>query len=400
MAIDPNIAMNFQMPQIANQTDLATKALTLKSLGQQSQMQDQAYNDDQNLRNAFKQNVSADGTVNRQGVLGDLAKGGSPKQVMDYTKIFQGQDLDKLKAQSEIGKQVSWSIKDQPSLTSAKQYAIQNNLPGAQQIPDDINAPGAKDYIQNWQMHALDGDKQLDQHMKEQQLAVSQQNSGTELMNAKSKMEENSLRRDDRADAIDVKGAAALDKHLSLGWTGRSGQAGVVQGKVVSAQAAQALIDQGTTQPGSLDSRQIEELAQSTSKLLGGGTSASARVEALVPHTFWGQAQSMKEWLTNNPTGTGQEEFVKRMAETVAREKALAETQMKQFQVEGLPAHRALSLRNPDLYNDMLKAKGIDPSMIDANGQYKAPPSQTPKPATVIQGGHTYNLNPQTGQYE
>lgn len=176
-----------------------------------------------------------------------------------------------------------------------------------------------------------------------------------------------------RASEGDNKDAQNLDKHLSLGWSGRSGQAGVVQGKINAAEAAEALLEQAKSQSGGLDSRQIEELSQSTARLLGGGATASGRVEALVPHTFFGNAQSLKEYLTNHPTGAGLEKFTDRMADTIKREKELAQNQKRQFQIEGLAPYARLKKSNPELYNSILSSKGIDPSMINQKGQYQAP---------------------------
>lgn len=169
----------------------------------------------------------------------------------------------------------------------------------------------------------------------------------------------------------DIKEGQKLDKHLSLGWAGRAGQAGQIQNKINSAEAAEALIQQGANQKNGLDSRQIEELAQSTSKLLGSGTNASARVEALIPHTLTGRIQSIQEFLTNEPQGAKQQEFIKRLAETVQREKELAIEQQRKYQIEGLPQFSALKARNPQLYNSILQSKGIDESMIDEKGRYK-----------------------------
>lgn len=167
----------------------------------------------------------------------------------------------------------------------------------------------------------------------------------------------------------------SLDSHLGKGWAARGGQAGQVQAKINSAEAAETLIEQGRKQPGGLDSRQIEELAQSTAKLLGGGATASGRVEALVPHTWTGRAQSLKEFITNEPNGQQMQKFVDRMAETVAREKELAQNQQKQYQVSGLASFDRLKKSNPEMYSQILQAHGIDPSMIDEKGQYKKPQS-------------------------
>ena len=180
---------------------------------------------------------------------------------------------------------------------------------------------------------------------------------------------------------LDTKDAQNLDNYLGKTWSARSGAAGATQAKINAAEAAEALIQQGRSQKGGLDSRQIEELAQSASRMLGGGAAASARVEALVPHTFWGKVQSAKEWASNSPTGADQQEFVDRIGETVSREKALAQKQKMQYQVEGLPAHQRLQQNNPTMYDRILSARGVDTNQVGDNGRLKdAAPSAPAAP--------------------
>lgn len=385
MPLDPSIILGIQAPQIDNPLDVQNKALTMRHLTNLNRVQDQGIADDQAMRSAFANNVSPgpDGqpTVDRAGVLSDLART-APLKAIDQQKAFSAQDLQMqeqkmktLSGQLNTGKTILAQVPTDPNTpmeqkqaawTKMKAQGAQYGLPNNDNLPDQY--PGDS-FVRNMQVHLLTAEEQMAQQNKDREFGQK----STEL---DYKHEENQIKRQQMGVDRDNKDAEALDKHLSQGWAGRSGQAGAVQGKIVSAQAAQALIDQGQTQKGGLDSRQIEELAQSTAKLLGGGPQASARVDALVPHTLMGKAQTLQEYLTNNPTGANQQAFVQRMADTVAREKALAETQMKQFQVEGLAAHARLQKSNPALYNHILQSKGIDPSMIDDKGQYKAPTPQ------------------------
>ncbi len=193
----------------------------------------------------------------------------------------------------------------------------------------------------------------------------------------------------------DNKDAQALENTLSKGWAARGGQAGSVQGKILAAERAEQLLEQGKLQPGGLDSRQLEELAESTSNLLGGGAQASARVSALLPHTFWGNLQSAKEWASNSPTGTDQTKFTDRMAETVAREKALAIKQMQQFQNQSLPAHERLKKSNPELYNGILTAHGLNGGggqFDDDVLKYAKDHSISPQEAQNVKNARTSNV--------
>lgn len=378
MPLDPNIILGGQAPKFMTASELAQGAQSMRGLAVQNR-QDQ---EDLATRAAYNRNVTqgADGTmtVNKPAVLSDLYKI-NPQKAIEAQGQFQSQDtaqkeaqMKQLKDQTEIAHQLAWSIPTDPTAppeakqaawTRAKTLAGQYGLPNNDTLPDQYPGDG---FVKNMQIGTMTAQEQIQKQEKDREFAQK----GTEL---DLKHDENSIKHQQMVGDRDNKDAESLDKHLALGWTARSGQAGVVQGKLVSAEAAQQLIDQGKSQPGGLDSRQIEELAQSTGKLLGGGAAASARIDALVPHTLYGKAQSMQEYLTNNPTGAGQQAFVQRLADTVAREKALAENQKIQFQIEGLPSHARLKNSNPNLYNSILQAKGIDPTVIDDKGRYKAP---------------------------
>lgn len=197
-------------------------------------------------------------------------------------------------------------------------------------------------------------------------------------------------RQDRKNSENDNKDALALEGILSKGWTARSGQAGQVQQKINAAEAAEALLEQAKNQPGGLDSRQYEELAQAANRLVAaGGSSARAGVENLIPHTFWGRAQTLQEYLSNSPKDAGFQKFTERLAETIAREKKLAITQKHQFQVESLAAHDRIRKSNPELYNRVLDAHGITPDMIDEKGRYKPPASAGGGfPKQLMKDGH------------
>ncbi len=135
-----------------------------------------------------------------------------------------------------------------------------------------------------------------------------------------------------------------------------------------------------------LDSRQLEEMSLGMAKLLSDtGASGRAQVEALVPKSVWGDGKKLAEWLTNDPKGTDQIEFVKRMAETIEREREIASNQVKSAQVSRLSAFEKLKHRDPDRYNQIIQAYDIDPAQIDENGRYKpAVKEAAQKPVRMI----------------
>lgn len=123
-----------------------------------------------------------------------------------------------------------------------------------------------------------------------------------------------------------------------------------------------------------LDSRQMEELAIGMNKMLSGSSAGSTtQVEALLPKTAVGNSSKLKEWLLNDPQGTNQIEFVKRMAETVDRERQIAQNQVKNAQVQRLSAYDKLKRSDPERYKQVLNSYGIDESDLDEKGHYVSP---------------------------
>jgi hypothetical protein len=182
MALDPNIILQAQPTvQLQNPLDVAAKAMSMKALANQQQLQGMQIqqsqndlNDQQSLRDAFKNNVKTDASGNpsldKQGVLSDLYKSGNPKS-MDYSQLWASQDLEKFKQQSEIAKQLAWSVRDEGTYQAVRQKAMQLGLPNAQMLPPNYDPS----FVQNWQMHSLEGDKQADLAIKQQDTNIKKQ---------------------------------------------------------------------------------------------------------------------------------------------------------------------------------------------------------------------------------
>jgi hypothetical protein len=137
----------------------------------------------------------------------------------------------------------------------------------------------------------------------------------------------------------------------------RGGNLASNQKRVDNAQRIEALLSQVHNNP---DPRQMEELAISSQALLSSsGTPAAEQVKSLIPHTALGNVNAFKEWLTNDPTGTGQQEFVKRMAETVQREKDVANQQVQKAQKARLSVYGKFKQADPETYGSILNAYGL-----------------------------------------
>lgn len=176
----------------------------------------------------------------------------------------------------------------------------------------------------------------------------------------------------------------------------RGGNMAKNQAQVDQAERLAGLYTEANGDIRNLDSRQMEELAIGMNKMLSGSSSGSVtQVQALLPHTAVGNAQKLKEWLMNDPTGVDQIAFVKRMAETVVREKEIAQNQVKAAQVKRLSAYEKLKRNDPDRYSQVLNAYGIDPDDIDEKGQYKpAAKESAPKPVRMIDPNGKVRLIP------
>lgn len=141
----------------------------------------------------------------------------------------------------------------------------------------------------------------------------------------------------------------------------RAGNLAASQANYLQAQRLQGLVQSVGNGNMNLDSRQIEELAIGVNKLLSGASGgAVAQVQALVPKTIQGNSQKIAEWLSNTPTGTNQQAFVKRMMDTVNREQEIAADQVKKAQTARLPAYSFLAKSNPEEYNAVLRGYKLD----------------------------------------
>ena len=93
-----------------------------------------------------------------------------------------------------------------------------------------------------------------------------------------------------------------------------------------------------------LDVRQQEELSIGLAALLSGSNApAEGTIKNLVPpSTLAAGPTAIKEWLLNEPTGRGQQEFVQRMKETIERESGIAAGQNVESRYQRLPRHELL----------------------------------------------------------
>lgn len=140
---------------------------------------------------------------------------------------------------------------------------------------------------------------------------------------------------------------------------GRAGAFGVSKNVFDQSERLQSMANAAMGNP---NPQQMEELAIGVNKMLSGSSSpAQQQVAALVPRSFIGDANKLRQWLSNEPTGTGQQAFVKNLLDTVSREKATAADQIKRTQFQRSIRFQKLEKQSPDEFYNVLQAQGIEP---------------------------------------
>jgi hypothetical protein len=114
---------------------------------------------------------------------------------------------------------------------------------------------------------------------------------------------------------------------------------------------AEPLVQQMLTQAGGGDTRQMRELGTSVANIItGGNVVAQNQVEEMIPKTYQGNLNAFLEKLKNEPTGLEQQAFIKRFAETIAREKAATQAQSRAIAERNAPTLRVLKSNYPEDY--------------------------------------------------
>lgn len=180
MPLDPSIILGVQQPQIENQLDAAGKAMAYKNLAMKTQTDQQEFNDNQAMRNAMSTHTTVDpdgnASVNRTGVMADLAKSSNPglavkaqQQFAQTDMALQEQHLKTMQAKLGTTGQLLGGVTDQKSYDNAKKQIIAMNG-DVSQLPDEYD-PSA---VQHAQMWAMDAKSQVEAQQKQQQMGIQQ----------------------------------------------------------------------------------------------------------------------------------------------------------------------------------------------------------------------------------
>lgn len=125
-----------------------------------------------------------------------------------------------------------------------------------------------------------------------------------------------------------------------------------------AAESIEAFVGQGD--PNNLDNRQISEIARSLDSMLSSGQATVSGMEHFIPKTALGSAAEIEEYIQGIPKGAKQGEFVRRMMETVEREKDLASKQIQRTGKVISEGYSDLKRKNPDRWNTLMKYHGIE----------------------------------------
>lgn len=178
---------------------------------------------------------------------------------------------------------------------------------------------------------------------------------------AKQKREELSIikqrAQESKDEAKEQKDYAELSKRITGELQRSNTPFGKMVGIIRSAEAIEQLA--AGINPNQLDSRQITEIARNLDAMLSSGAATISGMKKLIPESYSKDAASILEYISSRPKGAGQGEFVKRMLETVAREKELAKRQVEKTQGKLLTGYSHLYKKDKDKFNDFLRMNNI-----------------------------------------
>lgn len=163
-----------------------------------------------------------------------------------------------------------------------------------------------------------------------------------------------------KAEEKDIKRLDAANKVITASLNRNNTAFGRMANITRSAEAIEQLVGNNPN----LDQRQIKELAASLDSMLTSGASTVSGRAGLVPKSAAGDVKAIQEYLSGIPQGLGQQAFVKRMMETVEREKQLAHEQIKRESKKMLSSYADLQKKMPEAWDTMIQAQGLDPSMF------------------------------------
>ncbi len=213
------------------------------------------------------------------------------------------------------------------------------------------------------QMHAKLGTPAPDTSKMTEQQSNQYYDNATKMMPKQADPSKLSL--SDKQDQFDEKMMVKLDDRLNWGKSNRG----------ANGQAAASLRGIGQLDAlfkgykNDLTPQEWEEASIAWARILsaGGNGAARAQVEALVPKTALGNVKALQQWYSNNPTGTNQQEFAKRMQTGMARETKYNTEYLQKETLKVLDGYKdVLARRSPDDLREFFQNKGLSYDAVNA----------------------------------
>lgn len=188
----------------------------------------------------------------------------------------------------------------------------------------------------------------------------------------------------------------ALGKDLDFQRAGLRTNVGKLQDRLNRSENLRALLD---SNPGNLTSQELRELVTGVNNLIG-GSNAVTQIEHMDYPTY---QRTMSELLTKvygTPVSANSKEVEERLKSLIDREENKIKDQLLDS-TNISSKYRNLKQSRPEIYQAMVdEAVNKLTKKAQEKTNIKAGPAEKIKPQTVIQNGHTYTLNPETGEYE
>jgi hypothetical protein len=199
----------------------------------------------------------------------------------------------------------------------------------------------------------------------------------------------------ERIQEKDVKRFDDLNKRLSAEMSSSRSAFGKSANIIRSAEALERLA--AGINPNDIDNRQIQEFARGLDAMLSSGAATISGTAHLVPRSASGDAAKIAEYIMSKPKGAQQGEFVKRMLETVAREKELAKEQIRKTQGKALASYSDLKDKYPDKWGLILSQNDLPEDILSPASSKKeeAPHSGKYAPGSMVKvKGKLYQVAP------
>lgn len=242
-----------------------------------------------------------------------------------------------------------------------------------------------------------------DYELKKQQLGIAQQNANTNAERIKVQKELKDLGTTYKKQKDDI---TRLDKVGKL-ITGEVASSRSSFGRAANTyQAAEKMETLADTTGGDYDHlspTQVAELAKNLDAMLSNGQATVSGLNKLIPTSAAGDLAKIENYITNNPDGANQGDFVRQILETTKREKDLAHSQMQKTQGKLLssfsdlkdhPTMKTILFQNglpEDLFETMKPQKDKTPPLQTMN----KPPKAKHQPGDIVSvKGKTYQVGP------